>query len=79
MTNSNKSIRLVVINNIKYLREQNNMSPQELSKKLNKKEHFIEKLESNLYKIEHSLDTIDRLSRIFNISSDIILKEKLKK
>ena len=36
MTNSNKSIRLVVINNIKYLREQNNMSPQELSKKLNK-------------------------------------------
>lgn len=79
MTNSNKSIRLVVINNIKYLREQNNMSPQELSKKLNKKEHFIEKLESNLYKREPSLDTIDRLSSVFNISSDIILKEKLKK
>ena len=79
MTNSNKSIRLVVINNIKYLREQNNMSPQELSKKLNKKEHFIEKLGSNLYKREPSLDTIDRLSRVFNISSDIILKEKLKK
>ena len=44
------------------------MSPQELSKKLNKKEHFIEKLESNLYKRDPSLDTIDRLSRIFNIS-----------
>ena len=79
MSNSYKCIRLVVINNIKYLREQNNMSPQELSKKLNKKEHFIEKLESNLYKREPSLDTIDRLSRVFNISSDIILKEKLKK
>lgn len=79
MINSDKSMRLVVIKNIKYLRELNNISPQELSKMLNKKEYFIEKLESNLYKREPTLETIDKLSDIFNISTDILLKEELKK
>lgn len=79
MINSDKSKRLVVIKNIKYLRELNNLSTQELSKMLNKKEYFIEKLEANLYKREPTLETIEELSKIFNVSTDIILRQELNK
>ncbi len=55
---SNGKIRKVVIDNIRYYRKQAQMSQEELSLKLEKKEDFIEKLESGQTRIEPTLATI---------------------
>ena len=55
MSDNNCRLKTIVTNNIKYYREQNNLSREELWGRLGKTKKFIERLEQETYKKEHTL------------------------
>jgi len=71
-----KSTRLMVIENIKHFRKLNNLTTQELSKRINKKYNFIEMLEANLCKREPTIDTIDKIAKVLNISVSNLVNDE---
>jgi len=73
--NPNGKLRKVVLVNIRYYREKANMSQEELSHKLNRKDDFIERLESNKTKVEPTIVLIDEIAEILNVSvQDLVLE-----
>ena len=76
--NPNSKLRKIVISNVKYYREKVNMSQEELSLKLNRKENFIERLEANQTKIEPTILLVDEIAHIFNIPTEYLVLEREK-
>lgn len=74
--NGNGKIRKVVINNVRYYREEAHMSQEELSLKLGKKEDFIERLESGQTRVEPTLITVDQIGKILNIPNEYLVAER---
>lgn len=71
------SLKERVISNIKYYREQANLSQEELSLKLGRKKDFIKKLEDNKYKREPTIVLIYEIAALLNLSMDrLIMDEK---
>lgn len=71
------SLKERIIANIKYYREQANLSQEELSLKLGRKKDFIKKLEDNKYKREPTIVLIYEIAVLLNLSMDeLILDEK---
>ena len=59
----------IVISNIIYFRTKANMTQEELSKRLNKREYFIKELESqNKFRRELNISLISKISSILNVS-----------
>lgn len=58
----------IVISNIIYFRTKANMTQEELSKRLNKREYFIKELESqNKFRRELNISLISKISSILNV------------
>lgn len=71
------SLKERIIVNIKYYREQANLSQEQLSLKLGRKKDFIKKLEDNKYKREPTIVLIYEIAVLLNLSMDeLILDEK---
>ena len=71
------SLKERIIVNIKYYREQANLSQEELSLKLGRKKDFIKKLEDNKYKREPTIVLIYEIAVLLNLSMDeLIMDEK---
>ncbi len=71
------SIKRKIIKNIKYYRELNKLTPKDLSLKIDKKEDFIEKLESYFYKVEPTVDTVTKIAKVLGITTnELILRKK---
>ena len=60
--------RLIVIKKVKDYREKNNLTQEELSLKLNKKKDFITRLEDNKLSRALTIDLIDQIAKILNVS-----------
>lgn len=69
----------IVISRLKYYRELRNISQDQLSLMIGRNKDFIKKLEGGFYKKEPTLDTVQKIAAIFNISTNELLKEELKK
>ena len=67
MSDNNCRLKTIVTNNIKYYREQNNLSREELSVRLGKTKKFIENLEQEKYKKEPTLVLVENISIILNV------------
>lgn len=67
MSDKNCKLKTIVTNNIKYYREQNNLSQEELSVRLGKTKKFIENLEQEKYKKEPTLVLVENISIILNV------------
>lgn len=57
----------IVIFNVKYYREKANLSQEELSKMIGKKEYFINNLENGKYSRALNLMTIDKISKALKV------------
>ena len=68
--------RLIVIKKVKEYREKNNLSQEELSLKLNKKKDFITRLEDNKLSKELTIDLIEQIADILNISIKQLMKDE---
>lgn len=68
--------RLIVIKKIKEYREKNNLSQEELSLKLNKKKDFITRLEDNKLSKALTIDLIEQIADILNISIKQLMKDE---
>lgn len=68
MEREDKTLRDIVISNIKYYREQAKMSQEDLSLKLGRKKDFIEKLEDKgMYKRLVTIVLLDDIAKILNV------------
>ncbi len=68
MNRNDKTLRDIVISNIKYYREQAKMSQEDLSLKLGRKKDFIEKLEDKgMYKRMVTIVLLNDIAKILNI------------
>lgn len=68
MNRNDKTLRDIVISNIKYYREQAKMSQEDLSLKLGRKKDFIEKLEDKgMYKRLVTIVLLNDIAKILNI------------
>ena len=65
-------LRKIVLSNIKYYREKSNLTQEELSIKIGRKENLIERIENNETKLEPTLITIDL---IVEGAAHVLLKE----
>lgn len=71
------AIKRKIIRNIKYYRKLNKLTPKELSLKIDKKEDFMEKLESYYYKVEPTVDTVTKIAKVLGMTTDeLILRKK---
>lgn len=68
--------RLIVIKKVKEYREKNNLSQEELSLKLNKKKDFITRLEDNKQSKALTIDLIEQIADILNISIKQLMKDE---
>ena len=68
--------RLIVIKKVKEYREKNNLSQEELSLKLNKKKDFITRLEDNKLSKALTIDLIEQIADILNISIKQLMKDE---
>lgn len=72
-----RAIKRKIIRNIKYYRKLNKLTPKELSLKIDKKEDFIEKLESYFYKVEPTVDTVTKIAKVLGMTTnELILRKK---
>ncbi len=68
MEREDKTLRDIVISNIKYYREQAKMSQEDLSLKLGRKKDFIEKLEDKgMYKRFVTIVLLDDIAKILKV------------
>lgn len=68
MEREDKTLRDIVISNIKYYREQAKMSQEDLSLKLGRKKDFIEKLEDKgMYKRLVTIVLLDDIAKILKV------------
>lgn len=68
MEKEEKTLRDIVISNIKYYREQAKMSQEDLSLKLGRKKDFIEKLEDKgMYKRFVTIVLLDDIAKILKV------------
>lgn len=68
MEREDKTLRDIVISNIKYYREQVKMSQEDLSLKLGRKKDFIEKLEDKgMYKRLVTIVLLDDIAKILKV------------
>lgn len=74
--NPDGKLRKIVLDNIRYYREKANISQEELSLKLGRKEDFIERLEANKTKVEPTIVLIDDIANILNISIQELIRER---
>ena len=68
--------RLIVIKKVKEYREKNNLTQEELSLMLNKREDFITRLEDNKLSKALTIDLIDQIAKIFNISIQQLMTDE---
>lgn len=68
--------RLIVIKKVKEYREKNNLSQEELSLKLNKKKDFITRLVDNKLSKALTIDLIEQIADILNISIKQLMKDE---
>ena len=68
--------RLIVIKKVKDYREKNNLTQEELSLKLNKKKDFITRLEDNKLSKALTIDLIEQIADILNISIKQLMKDE---
>jgi len=68
--------RLIVIKKVKEYREKNNLSQEELSLKLNKKKDFITRLEDNKLSKALTIDLIEQIANILNVSIKQLMKDE---
>ena len=68
--------RLIVIKKVKEYREKNNLSQEDLSHKLNKKKDFITRLEDNKLSKALTIDLIEQIANILNISIKQLMKDE---
>lgn len=68
--------RLIVVKKVKEYREKNNLSQEELSLKLNKKKDFITRLEDNKLSKALTIDLIEQIANILNISIKQLMKDE---
>lgn len=66
--NEKSQIEQFVINQVRILREQSNISQSELAVRLGVSNGFVGQVESNRFPSKYNLNHIDKLSRIFNCS-----------
>lgn len=57
----------VVIFNVKYYREKQKISQEELSEKIGKKDYFIKNLEDGVYSKAINVDNIDKIAKALNV------------
>ena len=74
--NLDSKLRKNVLYNIKYYREKANITQEELSIKIGRKNNFIEKLENGETKLEPTLITIDQIAKKLNIPTEYLVKER---
>lgn len=68
--------RLIVIKKVKDYREKNNLTQEELSLKLNKKKDFITRLEDNKLFRALTIDLIDQIAKILNVSIEQLMEDE---
>ena len=68
--------RLIVIKKVKEYREKNNLTQEELSLKLNKKKDFITRLEDNKLSRALTIDLIDQIAKILNVSIQQLMEDE---
>ena len=68
--------RLIVIKKVKDYREKNNITQEELSLKLNKKKDFITRLEDNKLSRALTIDLIDQIAKILNVSIQQLMEDE---
>ena len=68
--------RLIVIKKVKDYREKNNLTQEELSLKLNKKKDFITRLEDNKLSRALTIDLIDQIAKILNVSIQQLMENE---
>ena len=68
--------RLIVIKKVKDYREKNNLTQEELSLKLNKKKDFITRLEDNKLSRALTIDLIDQIAKILNVSIEQLMDDE---
>lgn len=68
--------RLIVIKKVKDYREKNNLTQEELSLKLNKKKDFITRLEDNKLTRALTIDLIDQIAKILNVSIQQLMEDE---
>ncbi len=67
----------IVIFNVKYYREKLNISQEELSLKIGKKDYFIKNLEDGVYTRAMNIDIIDKIAKILKVpTSELFNKER---
>lgn len=74
--NLDSKLRKNVLYNIKYYREKANITQEELSIKIGRKNNFIERLENGETKLEPTLITIDQIAKKLNIPTECLVKER---
>ena len=68
--------RLIVIKKVKDYREKNNLTQEELSLKLNEKKDFITRLEDNKLSRALTIDLIDQIAKILNVSIQQLMEDE---
>ena len=68
--------RLIVIKKVKDYREKNYLTQEELSLKLNKKKYFITRLEDNKLSRALTIDLIDQIAKILNVSIQQLMEDE---
>lgn len=68
--------RLIVIKKVKDYREKNYLTQEELSLKLNKKKDFITRLEDNKLSRALTIDLIDQIAKILNVSIQQLMEDE---
>lgn len=61
---------------MKDYREKNNLTQEELSLKLNKKKDFITRLEDNKLSRALTIDLIDQIAKILNVSIEQLMEDE---
>ena len=74
--NLDSKLRKLVLNNIKYYREKANVTQEELSIKIGRKNDFIKRLEDGETRLEPTLITIDLIAKKLNIPTEYLVKER---
>ena len=69
-------LRKIVLSNIKYYREKLNLTQEELSIKIGRKENLIKRIENNETKLEPTLITIDLIAKELNIPIEYLVLER---
>ena len=66
----------IVINNVKYFREQAGLNEKELSKRIGKRDDFIKRLENHKLKREPTVVLVDNLAKALNIDLQELFVER---